>query len=236
MALTAPAAALALTTLSVTALTLTALGLVLALPLVQPPEAAAHHVGLYTPRDNDVSANFKQIKFALQAGKPPVALKLFESGALRQEMRARSAHLPAGLEESTRAAIKTGDTSAAERYLMVFFAGLARDLAREADRQLAGSSAGAEARAATGRKFLEAFWRYYNLIDFVVSQYDNKAAVAIRLAFDEAETYVKGDPPRPAVDPDQVRQPLRRIADILSTVIEQSAPAAQSVTPTRRES
>ena len=39
--------------------------------------AAAHHVGVYVPRDNEVSANFKQIKFALQARKLDVALRLF---------------------------------------------------------------------------------------------------------------------------------------------------------------
>ncbi len=58
--------------------------------------AAAHHVGAYVPRDNEVSANFKQIKFAIQARKLDVALRLFESGALRAEMRAQAARLPAG--------------------------------------------------------------------------------------------------------------------------------------------
>ena len=116
---------------------------------------------------------------------------------------------------------------------MIFFAALARDLALEADRQLGDARADAEARAATGRKFLEAIWRYYNLIDFVVTQRDNKSAVAIRLAFDEAEAYVKSAPealPRPAANPERVREPLRRIAQILSVVIEQSS------TLTRRES
>ena len=51
--------------------------------------AAAHHVGAYVPRDNEISANFKQIKFAIQARKLDIALRLFESGALRAEMRAQ---------------------------------------------------------------------------------------------------------------------------------------------------
>ena len=46
--------------------------------------AAAHHVGVYVPRDNEVSANFKQIKFALQARKFDVALRLFDNGAPRR--------------------------------------------------------------------------------------------------------------------------------------------------------
>ena len=60
---------------------------------------------------------------------------------LRAEMRAQSSRLPAGLEESTRAALKAGDGRGAERGLMVFFVGLARDLALEADRRLADRDA-----------------------------------------------------------------------------------------------
>src|SRR5207249_2155938 len=81
----------------------------------------------------------------------------------------------------------------AERGLMVFVVALARDLALEADRQLA--AARADARAAIGRKFLEAIWRYYNLVDFLVTQRNARAATTVRLAFDEAEGYVKPAPP-----------------------------------------
>ena len=78
---------------------------------------------------------------------------------------------------------------------MVFFAALIRDLALEADRRLADTREPAPARVATGLKLLEAIWRYYNLVDFTVGQYDPKAAVAVRLAFDEAEGYAQGSPP-----------------------------------------
>ena len=44
---------------------------------------AAHHVGTYVPSDNEISANFKQIKFSIQAGKFDVARRLFETGAVR---------------------------------------------------------------------------------------------------------------------------------------------------------
>ena len=152
------------------------------------------------PRDNEVSANFKQIKFSIQARKFDVAARLFETGAIRAEMRAPRGPLPAGLEEATRAALAAGDGPRAERGLMVFFAALIRDLALEADRRLADTREPAPARAATGQKFLEAIWRYYNLVDFAVGQYDPKAAVAVRLAFDEAEGCREGPggPPGPA--------------------------------------
>ncbi len=222
-------------------------GLAAALLALGAGPATGHHVGVYVPRDNEVSANFKQLKFAIQAGKFDVATRLFESGAVRAEMRAQASRLPAGLEEGTRTAIKAGDARGAERGLMVFFAALARDLAREADRRLADPREPAEARVAAGRKFLEAIWRYYSLVDFAVTQYDSKVGVAIRLAFDEAEGYAKDPggadpagpasapsaaPARPAVvpDPAKLRAPLQRIAQTLTGLIETSS------TSTRRGS
>ena len=193
--------------------TLAALALLLA--LASP--AAAHHVGTYTPRDNEITTNFKQIKFSLQAKKFDVALRLFEEGALRAAMREKAGTLPAGLESGTRAALQSNDALEVERRLMIFFAALARELALEADQQLADGKLSREARAATGRRFLEAMWRYYNLVDFAVSSRDNKSSTALRLAFDEAEGYVKTTS---ASEADKLREPLRRIAQLLSTLID----------------
>jgi hypothetical protein len=196
--------------------------------------AAAHHVGSYVPRDNAVTTNFKQVKFSVQAKKYDVALRLFDDGALRAEMRAHAAALPPGLEDGTRAALAAGDSPEVERRLMIFFAALARDLALEADRQLARPDASAETRAATGRKFLEAIWRYYNLVDFAVATRDNKASVAVRLAFDEAEAAAKpaagGAAP---ADPAGIRPPLQRIAQVLSALIEASSSTPSSTIPRR---
>jgi len=192
--------------------------LVLLLALASP--ASAHHVGVYTPRDNEITTNFKQIKFSLQAKKFDVALRLFEEGALRAAMREKAGTLPAGLESGTRAALRSNDALEVERRLMIFFAALARELALEADRQLADGKLSREARAATGRRFLEAMWRYYNLVDFAVSSRDNKSSTALRLAFDEAEGYVKT---ASASEADKLREPLRRIAQLLSTLIDTSS-------------
>ena len=194
--------------------------------------AAAHHVGSYVPQDNAVTTNFKQVKFSVQAQKYDVALRLFEAGPLRAEMRAHAATLPPGLEDGTRAALAAGDGREVERRLMIFFAALSRDLALEADRQIARAEASAEARAATGRKFLEAIWRYYNLVDFAVATRDNKASVAVRLAFDEAEGYVKpANAGAVPVDPAGLRKPLQRIAEVLSTLIDSSSTSKSSSTP-----
>jgi hypothetical protein len=191
---------------------------VLLLALASP--ASAHHVGAYTPRDNEITTNFKQIKFSLQAKKFYVARRLFEEGALRAAMREKAGTLPAGLESGTLAALQSDDALEVERRLMIFFAALARELALEADRQLADGKLAREARAATGRRFLEAMWRYYNLVDFAVSSRDNKSSTALRLAFDEAEGYVKTTS---ATEADKLREPLRRIAQLLSTLIDTSS-------------
>ena len=187
--------------------------------------AAAHHTGVYTPKDNAISANFKQLKFSLQAGKFDVALRLYDEGALRAEMRARAAALPAGLEARTRAALAAHDAGEAERGLMLFFVALARDLAREADRRLA---AGAPPPA-VGPRFLEAIWRYYNLVDFAVGQRDPRASVAMRLAYDDAETLTR--PAAAASDPARLRASFGRIAQILSGLID-----TRTTTPQRRDS
>ena len=192
--------------------------LVLLLALASP--ALAHHVGVYTPRDNEITTNFKQIKFSLQAGKFDVALRLFDDGALRAAMREKAATLPAGLESGTRAALESKDGGEVERRLMIFFAALARELALEADRRLADPKLSRQARAATGQRFLEAMWRYYNLVDFAVSSRDNKTSTALRLAFDEAEGYVKTTS---AAEADKLRASLRRIAQVLSTLIDTSS-------------
>jgi hypothetical protein len=185
----------------------------LALAVAAP--VRAHHVGAYVPRDNEISANFKQLKFSLQARKFDVAARLFEEGALKRELRARAAALPGGLEASIAGALRAGDARAAETGLMVFFAALIRALSLEADGKLADARAPAAARVASANRFLEAIWRYYNLVDFAVSERDPKTATAVRLAFDDAEGAGKATPPAP----DRMREPLQRIARVLGDLM-----------------
>lgn len=193
----------------------------LALLLAAVSPAGAHHVGVYTPRDNEITTNFKQVKFSLQAKKFDVALRLFEQGALRAAMQDKAASLPPDLEAGTRAALQAQDAQEVERRLMIFFAALARDLAIEADRQLADPTLTPPARAAMGQRFLEAMWRYYNLVDFAVSSRDSKTSTAVRLAFDEAEDDART---ASAAETDRLRRPLRRIAQMLSNLIDASSP------------
>jgi hypothetical protein len=176
--------------------------------LVAP--AAAHHTGVYAPKDNAITTNFRDVKFSVQAGKFDVALRRFDEGPLRAEMRARAAALPPGLESRTRAALQARDAAGVEHGLMVFFLALARDLAREADRQLAAAQA---APVATAQRFLEAIWRYYNLVDFAVGQRHPATSTAMRLAYDDAESALRA---APAPDAARLRATFQRIAEILS--------------------
>lgn len=198
-------------------------GAALAVAAAFTAPASAHHVGAYVPRDNEVSANFKQIKFSMQAQKFAVALKLYEGGALRRELGKQPGTLPAGLDASIRDALKAGDGRSAETGLMVFFAALVRGLALEADRQLADPRPPPAARVAGGGKILEAIWRYYNLVDFALSERDPRAATAVRLAFEEAEDAAKAAAPAP----ERMRPPLTTIARVLAGVIEASSPSAR---------
>ena len=178
--------------------------------------AHAHHVGNYVPRDNDVSANFKQLKFSVQARKFDVATRLFETGALKRELRVRATSLPAGLETRIRDALRAGDARATETGLMIFFAALVRELALDADRMLAEAREPARTRVAGAGKFLEAIWRYYNLVDFAVAERDPKTATAVRLAFEDAEAATKITP----AAPDRIREPLQRLARAFEGMIQ----------------
>jgi hypothetical protein len=182
--------------------------LVIMLVALMATPAAAHHTGVYAPKDNAITTNFRDVKFSVQAGKFDVALRRFDEGPLRAEMRTRAASLPPGLESRTRAALEARDAAGVEQSLMVFFLALARDLAREADRQLAAAPS-----AATAQRFLEAIWRYYNLVDFAVSQRHPATSTAMRLAYDEADSAVRASP---AADATRLRAMFQRIEGILS--------------------
>ena len=188
-----------------------ALGLLAVIAAMATP-ASAHHTGVYAPKDNAITTNFRDVKFSVQAGKFDVALRRFDEGPLRAEMRARAAALPPGLESRTRAALQSRDAAGVEQGLMVFFIALAHDLAREADRQLA---AGPAAPVATAQRFLEAVWRYYNLVDFAVGQRHPAASTAMRLAYDDAESALRASP---APDAARLRGTFQRIAEILSKI------------------
>lgn len=176
--------------------------------------AGAHHVGVFTPKDDDITKNFKEIKFSSQAGRFDVALKLFDDGIVHATMEKLEKELPPGLEDGLRAALKAKNLPGVELRLALFLAFMTRDRTRGAAAKLSESSLEPAARRDRARKLVNAAWRYYNLADFVISRQDPKASVRLRMAFEDAQTYLGGmliDPmwaagsnpcnPRPAKTP-----------------------------------
>lgn len=89
----------------------------------------------------------------------------------------------------------------------LFFSALAKDLVTEAEAKVADAKTPLETRVTAATKFLEAIWRYWSLVDFVVSQRDVKSAAAMRLAFEDAEGNTKGASAPGAVNPCSARRP-----------------------------
>ncbi len=170
-----------------TRLRLLTLGLLLA-----AGPTAAHHVGAFTPKDTDLTLNFKQIKAAAQAGRFETALRLFDQGALHDAMERYEKDIPAGLEDDLRAALRARDLPGMELRLSIFLAFLTQTRVRDAAARLRAAGVPPERRRDDARRILNAAWRYYNLADFVVSQQNAKASVALRIAFEDAQTYVGG--------------------------------------------
>ena len=157
-----------------------------------PVPVGAHHVGVFTPKDDDITKNFKHIKSAGQAGAFEVALKLFDDGILHDTMEKHEKGLPSGLEDGLRASLRARDFPGVELRLSIFLAFLARERVRDARARLKNLALSPELRRDHARKILNAAWRYYNLADFVITRQDPKAAAALRVAFEDAQTYLGG--------------------------------------------
>ena len=171
-----------------------ALALILGIALIAGPVglAPAHHVGVFTPKDTDVTVNFKQIKASAQAGRFDVAVKLFDDGILHDTMEKYEKNLPPGLEDGLRASLKASDLPGAELRLSIFLAFLTRERVGDAIARMKDPGMAREQRWEQVRKVLNAAWRYYNLADFVISKQNAKAAVALRMAFEDAQSYLGG--------------------------------------------
>ncbi len=152
----------------------------------------AHHVGVFTPKDDDITKNFKEIKFAGRAGRFDVSLKLFDDGIVHATMEKHEKSLPRGLEDGLRAALKAQDLPGTELRLTIFLAFLTRERIRDAMAKLQDPGLSPEQRPEHARKILNAAWRYYNLADFVITMQDPKAAATLRIGFEDAATYLGG--------------------------------------------
>jgi hypothetical protein len=154
--------------------------------------AHAHHVGAFIPRDDDVTKNFKEIRFAAETNRFDLALKLFDDGVVHATMEKEEKRLPRGLEDGLRAALRGKDRPGVELRLAVFLAFMTRERLAFALERLGRIDLPSERRRQQVRRVLDAAWRYYNLADFVVVSLDAKTSAALRLGFEDAYTYLGG--------------------------------------------
>ena len=152
--------------------------------------AAAHHVGVFIPRDDDISKNFKEIKFAVEAGRFDLALRLFDDGVVHTTMEKEEKRLPRGLEDGLRAALRGKDSPGVELRLAVFLTFMTRERLAFALERLRRTDLPPERRREHVRRVLDAAWRYYNLADFAVVSRNAKTSAALRIGFEDAYTYL----------------------------------------------
>jgi hypothetical protein len=163
---------------------------VLAIVLGVMAPAAAHHVGVFVPKDDDVTKNFKDIKFAVEAGRFDLALRLFDDGVIHATMEKEEKRLPRALEDGLRAALRRKDVPAVEVRLAVFLVFMTRERLAFALERLRRADLVPERRREHARRVLDAAWRYYNLADFAVVSRDATISAALRLGFEDAYTYI----------------------------------------------
>ena len=154
--------------------------------------AAAHHVGVFIPKDDDVTRNLKEVRFAAEAGRPVLAVKLFDEGIVHTTMEKEEKRLPRGLEDGLRAALHRQDRPGTELRLAIVLAFLTRERLSDARARIHRPDLRPERRREQARKLINAAWRYYNLADFVITAQDARTGVALRIGFEDAQTYLGG--------------------------------------------
>ena len=169
-----------------------ALGSALILFVAISDPAAAHHVGVFIPKDDDITRNLKEIRYAAEAGRPVLAVKLFDEGIVHATMEKEEKRLPRGLEDGLRAALHRQDRPGTELRLAIVLTFLTRERLSDARGRIHRPDLRPERRREQARKLINAAWRYYNLADFVITAQDARTGVALRMGFEDAQTYLGG--------------------------------------------
>jgi len=154
--------------------------------------AAAHHVGVFIPKDDDITRNLKEIRYAAEAGRPVLAVKLFDEGIVHTTVEKEEKRLPRGLEDGLRAALHRQDRPGTELRLAIVLAFLTRERLSNARARIHRPDLRPDRRREQARKLINAAWRYYNLADFAITAQDARTGVALRMGFEDAQTYLGG--------------------------------------------
>jgi hypothetical protein len=189
--------------------------------------AAAHHLGVIVPRDDEVTLVFKRIQGFLKERRFDLATKECEATPLGRRLAEVSGPGAPDVRAELRAALARRDAAGTELALARFFLVLLRGLLGEALGRVNDGGLAERTKADQSLKLLAAGWRYYNLVDYTLYQRDVKAALRVRLAFEDAEAALGGSRAQQArFDEAAARLALERFRALASEILEGTAPAA----------
>lgn len=199
--------------------------LLVAIALAAP--AAAHHLGVIVPQDDEVTLAFKRIRGLLAGGRFDLAARECEGTPLGRRLAEASRGGTPDVRAEVRAALARRDAAGTELALMRFFLVVVRGLLGEALARVNDPGLAERTKADQALKLLAAGWRYYNLVDFTLYRRDAKAALRARLAFGDAEFALGGSKSRQArYDGAAARRALEQFRALLAEVLDATAPPA----------
>ena len=187
----------------------------------------AHHLGVYVPRDDEITASFKRMKVFLEQRRADLlAQELAADPWVRRRMAEVDARYRATLAGDMERAVAAGRLEDADRTLVRFFCFVVREKVQEALDRLAQPELTPRQKEDQGAKLLAAAWRYYNLVDFRVGNVAPRVAAASRVAFEDAEHYLgKSAKGRQAFDAGKARGALGKIRDLMTEFLAATAGA-----------
>lgn len=188
---------------------------------------AAHHLGVYTPKDDETTASFKRMKVYLEKNRADLLQREFvEDRAVQRRMAEVDARYRVTLVPDMEKALAAKSIPDTERTLVRFFCFVSREKAQDALDRLGQADRSPQKKSDHGVKLLAAAWRYYNLVDFRVSAIAPQVASGAKLAFEDAEYFLgKSSKGQKAFDESKARAALTRFRDLMTDFLGAPPPA-----------
>jgi hypothetical protein len=187
----------------------------------------AHHLGVYTPKDDEITASFRRMKVFLEHGRADLLRREFAQDRwVQRRMAEVDARYQATLVADMDRALAAGSIPDADRTIVRFFCFISREKVQEALDRLARPDLSPRQKEDQGLKLLAAAWRYYNLVDFRVGNLTPPVSTAAKVVFEEGEFYLgassKG---RRAYDEAKAREALSKFRDLMTDFLDATGPA-----------
>ncbi len=189
--------------------------------------AGAHHLGVYLPKDDEITASFKRMKVFLEKRRADLLQREFaEDRWVQRRMAEVDARYASTLMADMERALAAQNIADAERTLVRLFCFVSSEKVQEAAARLARADLPAGQKAEQGVKLLAAAWRYYNLVDFRVSGYAPAVASGAKVAFENAEYYLgKSSKGQAAFDEPKARDAMGKFQDLMAEFLAMPAPS-----------